>query len=265
MIDFSVFLLAAPRFPINYLKGKWSLAWNMRPPMHSVTVIIPAYNEEKLIAKTLGGIPSFINSIIVIDDASTDDTAGIVNRCMKLDRRIKLISHRKNGGVGKALSSGYKAFLDGDGSIAVVMNADAQMDPGSLPAIIASLQLGEADYVGGNRFAKGQVIRHMPPNRLLANLAVSAIVSLATLRLFVDVSSGYTAITRDALLSLNLDELFPGYGVPIDILLKLHHNKMRIKSVPIPTIYNGSTSGIRPVPYARAVFSILLNNHEEKK
>ena len=230
-----------------------------------IAVIIPAYNEERMIAKTLQGIQKSVDSIIVVDDASTDSTVEIVKECAKIDRRITLIRHKKNGGVGKALSSGYKEALESDVDIVVVVNGDAQMDPASLPAIIAPLQAGDADYVGGNRFAKGQVIRHMPPHRLLANLAVSSIISLATLRIFVDVSSGYTAITREALSSLNLDTLFPDYGVPIDILLKLHRNKMRIKNVPIPTIYNGSASGIRAVPYAKAIFTILRNNHGEKK
>ena len=66
-----------------------------------IAVVIPAYNEERMIAKTLQGIQKSVDSIIVVDDASTDSTVEIVKECAKIDRRITLIRHKKNGEVGK--------------------------------------------------------------------------------------------------------------------------------------------------------------------
>ncbi|MGD8229403.1 MAG: glycosyltransferase, partial [Desulfobacteraceae bacterium] len=78
----------------------------------TIGVVVPAYNEEKLISKTLIGIPPLVDRIVVIDDASTDNTANLVKEMSERDERIELVQHEVNQGVGGAIITGYKRCRD---------------------------------------------------------------------------------------------------------------------------------------------------------
>ena len=73
-----------------------------------ISLVIPAYNEEKLIKPTLENVPSLIDKIYVIDDCSPDKQNGVITRCAKKDKRIKLIKHEHNKGYGESIKSGLK-------------------------------------------------------------------------------------------------------------------------------------------------------------
>src|SRR5215469_3748082 len=93
----------------------------------SVAVVVPAHNEEKLIARTITTVPEFVDHIVVIDDKSTDETA---KRALGTgDARLHLVEHEVNTGVGGAIIDGHKLALELDSDINVVMAGDAQMDP----------------------------------------------------------------------------------------------------------------------------------------
>ena len=116
-----------------------------------ISVVVPAYNEEKLISKTISSIPDFVDKIIVIDDASKDKTSEVVNLEMKSNDRLLLINHEKNQGVGGGIASGYKWSRDNDIDIAVVMGGDAQMNPEDLPNLLDAIIEKGADFAKGNR------------------------------------------------------------------------------------------------------------------
>src|SRR5262249_14505341 len=102
-----------------------------------VTVIIPAYRAAGTIEKVLHGIPGWVDSIIVVDDASPDETGTRVRAVA--DPRVRLLVHEVNRGAGGAMVTGYRqALLDGS-DICVKMDADDQMDPAHLPALIEPL------------------------------------------------------------------------------------------------------------------------------
>ncbi|MFC1587528.1 glycosyltransferase family 2 protein [Planctomycetota bacterium] len=120
---------------------------------HRIAVVIPAYNEEHLLTRTLESVPDFVDDIIVVDDASTDRTAQICNEFVP--GRVILLQHLKNGGVGAAILTGYAGSLARKADIAVVMAADAQMSPLDLPALLAPVLAGDADYSKGMRLCWG--------------------------------------------------------------------------------------------------------------
>ena len=99
----------------------------------TVGVIVPAYNEEKLIGKVLKTIPAFVDHIIVVDDASPDRTGEVVKEHQEGDSRIVYLRLKRNEGVGGAIVAGYKWARDHEIEISVVMAGDAQMDPDDLP------------------------------------------------------------------------------------------------------------------------------------
>ncbi|MGC9513609.1 MAG: glycosyltransferase, partial [Fidelibacterota bacterium] len=97
----------------------------------NIAVVIPCYNESNQILKVLSALPDFIDHIIIIDDASTDQTIEQIKSIH--DSRIIIIQHKKNMGVGAAIATGYKWARVHDVDIAVVMAGDGQMDPDDLP------------------------------------------------------------------------------------------------------------------------------------
>jgi glycosyltransferase involved in cell wall biosynthesis len=119
---------------------------------HSIGVVVPAYNEQELIEETLASIPSYADRIYAVDDASTDDTAAIIQKfCKDKDERVVFIKHEQNGGVGAAIVRGYKRALEDDVDITAVMAGDNQMDPEQLPNLLEPIIEGGVDYTKGNR------------------------------------------------------------------------------------------------------------------
>jgi glycosyltransferase involved in cell wall biosynthesis len=204
-----------------------------------ISLVIPAYNEERLIRPTLKNAPPTVDKVFVIDDASTDNMAEVVKGCMKEDKRIELIRHEKNQGVGQGIITGYKRSAEEGYDIAVVIGGDNQMDLKDLPNFLEPLVKGEADYTKGNRFMKeGNAFEDMPRIRLLGNTILSLMTKIASgyYKLF-DVVDGYTAITRDAIKRVNWDKAWKGYGYVIDFLIRLNAYSLKAKDVPRRAIY----------------------------
>lgn len=225
-----------------------------------VAVVIPAYNEQRAITQTVATIPEFIDEVIVVDDASTDETRRAAELAALGSGRVcgfEVITHAENGGVGRAITTGYHRALALGVEVAVVMAGDGQMDPQDLPALLTPIADGEADYVKGNRFRHPAIWSTMPATRIVGNVLLSAATRVTSgYRHVFDSQCGYTAISRTALEGIALDELFPRYGYPNDLLSRLRVAEMRVVDVPVRPIYgvhwhSGINLGtaIHPIPW----------------
>ena len=214
----------------------------------TVAVVVPAHNEEKLIGQVLETMPDFVDLIIVVDDASTDQTLDVAaSYCGRLGERLVLLSHKENQGVGAAIVTGYQHALARGIDVTAVMAGDAQMDPRDLGRVVAPVVRGEADYVKGNRLFRGESWQMIPHYRYLGNAVLSLLTKIASGYWHIaDSQSGYTAIARIALERLDLDRIYKRYGMPNDILIKLNVSSFRVRDVPVRPVYNiGEDSGIR--------------------
>jgi len=226
-----------------------------------VSIIIPCHNAGRWLAGTLESALAQTwpdREIIVVDDGSTDETGSRAAGLCKPG--LELVRHPGNRGVGSAIASGYRRALELGAEAVAVMAGDAQMDPSNLPALLAPLVLGVADYVKGNRFLWPGVSRLMPPLRFVGNLALSWMTRLATgnWRLF-DSQCGYTVISRQMLASLDLARLLPRYGYPNDLLLRLTARGARVVDVPVRPVYGpGWRSGVRPWMALYPISFVLL-------
>lgn len=226
----------------------------------SVAVVVPAFNEQGAIAAAIAGIPAFVDRVIVVDDASRDDTAATAERAG--DGRVEVLRHPANRGVGAAIVTGYRRALAHGVDVAVVMAGDGQMDPADLPALLAPIADGRADYVKGNRFASGEVWRHMPMTRLVGNVALSLATKVTSgyWRMF-DSQCGYTAITSAAIAVIDIDRLFPRYGYPNDLLARLRACGARVVDVPVRAVYGPAwKSGIRPHMVVYPIAFVLVKS-----
>jgi glycosyltransferase involved in cell wall biosynthesis len=213
----------------------------------SVAVVVPAYNEEKLIAKTLSAIPDEVDRILVVDDASRDRTGAIVREMANTDKRILLIEHERNQGVGGAIATGYKQARDLNMDVTVVMAGDAQMDPRDFTKIVEPVAKGDADYTKGNRLFYGDAWKMIPHYRYLGNSFLSLMTKIASGYWHIaDSQSGYTAISLLALQRIDTDKIYKRYGMPNDLLIKLNQYDFRVRDVHVRPVYNvGEKSGIR--------------------
>jgi glycosyltransferase involved in cell wall biosynthesis len=225
-----------------------------------IAVVIPAFNERRKIVDTVATVPDFVDHIIVIDDASHDDTsrqAELAATGRDKPAGVEVIRHAANRGVGGAITTGYRRAITLGADVAVVMAGDGQMDPRDLPALLDPIAAGDADYVKGNRFLHPAIWTTMPASRIFGNLVLSAATRVTSgYRHVFDSQCGYTAIHRDALAALELGKLFPRYGYPNDLLSRLRVADMRVLDVPVRPIYGAQwRSGINlgtalhPIPW----------------
>jgi len=227
----------------------------------STAVVIPAYNEEQLLPDTLAGIPSFVDRIFVVDDASKDSTVEKARACAAKDPRIKVIAQEQNHGAGAAVITGYKAALEERFDVVCVMNADNQMDPEELVNLATPIALGELDYAKANRLFTGEAWEITPHTRYLGNAFLSLFTKIASGYWHVaDSQAGYTAIGLPMLKLLDLDRIYPRYGYPNDMLVHLNVWSARVRDVPSRPIYGiGEKSGIRLRKVVPRISWLLLN------
>jgi glycosyltransferase involved in cell wall biosynthesis len=213
----------------------------------TVGVVVPAYQEEQLLESTLGGIPDFVDRIYVVDDGSPDGTVERARAAAAGDPRISVIAREHNGGVGAAVVTGYMQALEDGVDVAVVMNADNQMDPEDLEHLVVPVAREEVDYAKANRLFTGQAWQLIPHSRYLGNAVLSLWTKISSGYWHVaDAQSGYTAIGRRMLSQLDLGHLYPRYGFPNDMLVHLNVWNAKVRDVPSRPIYGvGERSGIR--------------------
>jgi glycosyltransferase involved in cell wall biosynthesis len=212
-----------------------------------VAVVVPSYDEERLLPQTLASIPPFVDRIFVVDDASRDGTAALAREAAARDPRIAVLQRDQNGGVGAAIVTGYKRALDERIDVTCVMAADNQMDPEDLAHLAAPVARGELDYAKANRLFTGQAWELIPRSRYLGNAVLSLLTKIASGYWHVaDSQSGYTAIALPMLDRLDLDRIYARYGFPNDILVHLNVWNARVRDIPSRPIYGvGERSGIR--------------------
>ena len=205
----------------------------------TVAVVVPAYNEGKQIAKVLETIPQFVDKVIVINDASYDNTSEIVREISRRDGRIELAEHSDNQGVGSAIVTGYKRAVELGIEVTAVMAGDGQMDPKDLPSVVDPIASGHADYTKGNRLFQGDAWTMIPHHRYLGNSFLSLLTKIASGYWHIaDSQAGYTAASLRVLMKLNLDRIYKRYGMPNDILIKLNQHDFRVRDVHVRPVYN---------------------------
>ena len=210
-----------------------------------VAVVVPAYDEERLVGETSRAIPSFVDRILVVDDASRDGTSAAAEAVD--DPRVDVLRHERNEGVGAAIATGYRRALEEEIDVTCVMAADNQMDPGELGRLVEPVARGDVEYAKANRLVSGEAWQVIPRTRYLGNAVLSLLTKIASGYWHVaDSQAGYTALSLDALRRLDLGALYPRYGFPNDMLVHLNVQNARVRDVPSRPIYDvGERSGIK--------------------
>ncbi len=227
-----------------------------------IFLVIPAHNEEILIIPTLKSVPVFVDKVFVIDDGSTDKTPALVEEYIQKDRRVELIKHPRNIGVGQAIITGYKKSLEQGADIVVVVGGDNQMPMEVMDKFLDPLIDGQVDYTKGNRFlVEENVFEDMPKIRLIGNSIISILTKISSgyYKIF-DFVDGYTAITKKAIKAINWNKAWKKYGYPMDFLIRLNAYGFKVKDIPRRAIYLPGVrqSQIKGLAYALKVTPMLI-------
>lgn len=210
----------------------------------SVAVVIPAFEVATQIRYVLSNIGKEVDYIIVVDDNCPGRSGEIAAKFK--DKRIHVIYHDKNYGVGEAVKTGYVKALELGADIIVKVDGDGQMDPTRIPELIQPILNNEADYTKGNRFFEVEAVKRMPKVRIFGNLFLSFMTKLSTGYWHIfDPNNGFTAITSKTLSKLPLHKIDSRYFFESDMLFRLYLSGIVTKDVSIPAIYGDEKSNLK--------------------
>jgi glycosyltransferase involved in cell wall biosynthesis len=210
---------------------------------HRIGVVIPAYRVARHIETVVKGVPAYVESIIVVVDASPDDTFERVKALN--DPRVVLLRHEQNQGVGAAMQTGFHKALELGLDLVVKMDGDDQMDPAHMPRLLAPLITGEADVAKGNRYEHVSALKAMPLVRIIGNAGLTFLVKLASgyWNLF-DPANGYVALRTDVLRRLDMSKLHKRYFFESGFLIQLGILRAVVRDVGIPARYGDEQSSL---------------------
>jgi glycosyltransferase involved in cell wall biosynthesis len=206
---------------------------------------VPAFNEERTIAKVVVRALRHVDKVIVVDDGSRDDTAAIAEKLGAM-----VVRHERNLGKGAALRACVEWAKKAGASALVTLDADGQHDPDAIPDVVAPVLRGEADIVVGARTLGDE----MPSYRRFGGRVLDRLTGVRIGDSVVDTQSGFRAYSKQALECITPSEF--GMGAEAVMLMKAKLKSLRMVQVPIKMRYKGlDTSTLNPVYQWLDVFS----------
>lgn len=223
-----------------------------------VIVIMPAYNAEKTLEKTVAEIPKeWVDEIILTDDASQDKTVEVARRL-----GLKVFVHEKNMGYGGNQKTCYREALKAGADIVVMVHPDHQYDPQVIPELITPLLKEECDAVFGSRMLGGGALQGgMPRWKFLANLFLTALENAAFWIYLTEYHSGFRAYSRHYLEKVKFEKNSNDFVFDTEIIAQGVIHGLKIREIPIRTRYFPEASQIgfwRSVVYGLSIIKTII-------
>jgi len=223
-----------------------------------IVIVLPAYNAAKTLYRTLAEIPSeFQKHVILVDDASKDNTVGIAKASGLL-----VFEHPTNLGYGGNQKTCYRESLKLDADIVVMLHPDHQYDASMIPLLTRPLLNHEVDAVFGSRMLGGRPLEGgMPFWKYFANVILTATANIIFRRYLTEIHSGFRAYTRKYLETVRLEDNSDDFIFDTEIIAQGMANNLTFQEVPIVTRYFPEASSIdfgRSVVYGFGVLGILI-------
>lgn len=243
------------------LDSSWSRIDGPKSGRCRLSVLVPAYNEEKTIDQVLDQLLNLteinLHEVVVVDDGSHDRTAEIVQRFAACDSRVRLICQERNQGKTAAIA---RAIAAATGDILMVQDADLEYDPTEIPAVVAPILQYQADVVYGSRFMVRRAARVLYFYHYLANRSLTFLSNLLTNRNMTDIETCYKAFRAGLIKPLRLTS--KGFGMEVEITAMVCKTRARTYEVPISyygrTYEEGKKIGL--MDGVRALYYIVYYN-----
>ena len=210
-----------------------------------VTIGIPAFNEEKNIAKMIVKLKKIYDEIIVCNDGSTDLTGEIAENL-----GVIVINHKQNLGYGAGINSIIKKSKEIDTDILVTFDADGQHKVEDVKKVIEPIKNGDADLVIGSSFLS-KTKEKIPEYRKIGINIITKVTNAGLKKKITDSQSGFRAYSKDLISKLDISDM--GMGISTEILIKTNSLGFRIAEIPITILYEGKTSTQNPISHGTSV------------
>ena len=210
-----------------------------------IAVVIPCYKVSQSLKTVLKDIGSEVTSIYCVDDNCPEESWKVAESIANKDSRIHIIRRKRNGGVGAAVISGYKAALKDNAEIIVKIDGDGQMAPQLIPNFIKPIYEGRADFIKGNRFYDLKSVSGMPFVRIFGNSILSFINKFSSgyWNLF-DPNNGFIAIHANVLRLIPMEKLNKRFFFEADMLFRLSTIRAVVKDIPMDSVYGDEKSNL---------------------
>jgi glycosyltransferase involved in cell wall biosynthesis len=222
-----------------------------------IVIVLPAYNAEKTIQKTLDEIPpEFREHVILVDDASKDRTVEVAQQA-----GLQVFRHPQNLGYGGNQKTCYHEALAMGADIVVMLHPDHQYDAKVIPDLVYPILRGEADAVFGSRMLGGQPMEGgMPKWKYNANVFLTAMANIAFGRYLSEIHSGFRAYSRKYLETVWFEKNSNDFIFDTEIIAQGMANHLFFREVPISTRYFPEASSInlrRSMVYGWGILIVL--------
>jgi len=222
-----------------------------------LVVVMPAYNAEATLARTVAEVPDMVDEIIVVDDHSRDQTAALARSL-----GLRTISHPRNRGYGGNQKTCYREALHRGADIVVMVHPDYQYTPKLIPALAHCIASGLFDVALGSRILGGRALEGgMPLYKYVANRLLTGVENLLLWEKLSEYHTGYRAFSRGVLSTLPLEENDDDFAFDNQMLVQSVHFGFKIAEVTCPTSYFEDASSIsfrRSVTYGLGVLRAAL-------
>ena len=216
----------------------------------SITIGIPAYNEEKNISEIIKKLQKITNKIIVCDDGSSDSTGKIAKQM-----GVLVIQHETNLGYGSAIRSIFLKAREVKSEFLITLDSDGQHRIEDIQTILDPLKTGKADIVIGSRFLNSNG-KNVPLYRKVGIKILTRLANTSLDQNITDSQSGFRGYSRNVIENITPSE--SGMGVSNEILIKASKNGLKITEVPIIILYPGNTSTHNPISHGSSVLLSTL-------
>ena len=222
-----------------------------------IVIVLPAYNAEKTLLRTLAEIPKeFTSTIILVDDASKDNTVAVAK-----DAGLIVFRHEKNMGYGANQKTCYTQALALGADLVVMLHPDHQYDAKVIPQMIKPILAGEADAVFRSRMLGGLPLEGgMPWWKYVANVFLTAFANIVFRRYLTEIHSGFRAYSRKYLETVRFMENSNDFVFDTEIIAQGMNCKLIFREVPIVTRYFPEASSInfwRSTVYGFGILAVL--------
>lgn len=223
------------------------LASDCDQPAPSLAVVIPSYRVRDRILSVLERIGPEVTMIYVVDDACPEESGRFVEE-NTTDRRVKVIRHVSNQGVGGATITGMKQAAADGADVIIKIDGDGQMDPALIPSFARVILGGEADYSKGNRFFEPEGLAAMPLARLIGNAGLSFLAKISTGYWHTfDPNNGFIAIHAGLIDILPMEKISKRYFFESDMLFRLNILTACVIDIPMHAHYADEVSSMKPL------------------
>jgi O-antigen/teichoic acid export membrane protein len=211
---------------------------------------IPCYNEARFIGDIVRRTQQYVDTVVVVDDGSTDGTAGVAQAA-----GATVIRHDITRGPGGAYKTCLKAARESGADVLITLDGDEQHDPDELPRLLQPLLNEEADLVIGSRFLEQYEIARY---RKFGIDVITFLYNLGSEVKVVDAQSCYRGYSRKALERLHVTE--DGFGFSVELLVQARKRGLRIVEVPISCIYHDASHSMNPVLHGVGVALMVVKH-----